>query len=197
MRKLIVSMNVTLDGFMSGSDCGLDWHFKSWTNEMAASLCRQLAEADTILLGRITYTAMATYWNAKALHTSCSREDIVFTEMMNRYSKVVVSRTLTTATWNNAVLINGNLAAAIRHLKQQSGKDIIVYGSGQLLSALVHMNLVDEYRLWIHPVAIGKGKPLFSSSLHVQQPMELMKTEIFGSGVVLLYYKCKQAAANF
>ncbi len=191
MRKLIVSMNVTLDGFMSGPDCGLDWHFKSWTSEMGASLCRQLAEADTILLGRVTYTAMANYWNAKALQVSCSREDVLFTEMMNCYSKVVVSQTLKTATWNNTALINGNLAEEIRYLKQQNGKDIILYGSGKLFSALVDLKLVDEYRLWVHPVAIGKGKPLFSN-LRIQS-LELLKAETFGSGVVILHYQCKQA----
>ena len=196
MRKLIVSMNVTLDGFMSGPDCGLEWHFESWNSQMATSFCRQLAEADTILLGRVTYTAMAAYWNAKALSISCSREDIVFTEMMNRYAKVVVSHTLATAKWNNSIVINGNLAEEIRHLKQQTGKDIIVYGSGKLLSHLVRLNLVDEYRLWIHPVAIRNGKSLFSN-LQIQS-LELMTTETFDSGVVILYYRCKQAATpNF
>ena len=84
MRQLIVSMNMTLDGFMSGPDRGLDWHFTSWTEEMAESACEELSRADTILLGRITYDAMASYWPQQAAHALYSREDVAFADMMNR-----------------------------------------------------------------------------------------------------------------
>ena len=184
-------MNVTLDGFLSGPHCELDWHFQHWTSKMAEALTMQLACADTILLGRATYTAMAEYWPAKALALSCSREDLAFAEMMNRYAKVVVSKSPIATTWRNTRVLNGNLEAGIRLLKKMRGRDIIVYGSGRLASALLELGLVDEYQLWLHPVAIGAGKPLFGS-MHPAQQLQLMKAQIFSSGVVLLSYRCKQ-----
>ena len=101
MRKLIVSMNVTLDGFMSGLNCELDWHFDKWTTEMAERLGEQLSEADTIVLGRVTFNAMAKYWSFKATDLSLPREDIAFADMMNSYKKLVVSRTHTVVPGNN------------------------------------------------------------------------------------------------
>src|SRR5882762_1112837 len=104
MRKLIVSMNMTLDGYMSGPDCELDWHFQSWNEEMAASASEQLAQADTILLGRVTYLAMAAYWSSKVASLSTPRADIDFADMMNSYNKIVFSKTLPAVGWSNSRL---------------------------------------------------------------------------------------------
>ena len=87
-------MNVTLDGYFSGPHCELDWHFTSWTKEMGDALCNQLAQADTILLGRVTYNAMAAYWPLKMADPSCRGEDFAFANMMNSYSKIVFSKTI-------------------------------------------------------------------------------------------------------
>lgn len=187
MRKVIVSMNVTLDGFMSGPDCELDWHFQSWTNDMADSLYEQLSKADTILLGRITYNAMAKYWPFKAKDLSFPREDIAFAEMMNNYTKLVFSKTLLKASWNNSILVTGDVEEEIAKLKKGPGKDMIIYGSGKVVTALINSGLVDEYQLWIHPVLIGTGKPLFKN-LHEKIPMKLFKTKTFANGVTILYY---------
>lgn len=190
MRKLIVSMNVTLDGFMSGPNCELDWHFQSWTTEMAEALCEQLDKADTILLGRITYTAMAKYWPSKAMDLTYPREDIAFAEMMNQYTKIVFSKTLVTTGWCNSRLVKDKLADEIVKLKRQHGKDMIIYGSGKLVSALMKLDLIDEYHVWVHPVVIGKGKPLFKN-LQNRMHLELSKAKTFHSGVVLLSYTYK------
>lgn len=192
MRKLIVSMNVTLDGFMSGPNCELDWHFQSWTAEMAEALCEQLDRADTILLGRRTYAAMAKYWPSKAMDLSFPREDIAFAEMMNHYTKIVFSKTLKTTGWCNSRLVKGNPEDEIVKLKQQGGKDMIIYGSGKLVSALIKSDMVNEYQIWVHPEVIGKGKPLFKN-LHNSMRLELLKTKTFRSGVVLLFYTCKHS----
>lgn len=181
-------MNVTLDGFMSGPDCELDWHFKSWTSEMAETLCEQLNKADTILFGRVTYMAMARYWPSKAMDLSCPREDLAFVEMMNRYTKIVFSKTLEKAEWNNSRLVKENIADEIVKLKKQTGKDIIIYGSGKIVSTLIQLGLVDEYQIWVHPVLLGKGKPLFKSLQH-RLRLELFNIKTFCSGVVLLLYK--------
>jgi len=187
MRKLIVSMNTTLDGFLSGPDCELDWHFKCWTEEMAEAACEQLSKADTILLGRVTYCAMARYWPSKAADLSFAREDIAFADMMNTYTKIVFSKTLPFPEWNNSRLVRGHLAKEIACLKQQRGRDIITYGSGSLVTALMQLDLIDEYQIWVHPVLLGKGRPFFS--LQDTLSMRLFDTKTFRSGVVLLWYK--------
>jgi dihydrofolate reductase len=188
MRKLIVSMNVTLDGFMAAPDCSLDWHFKSWTSEMAATLCDEFNKADTILMGRVTYTAMARYWPSKMLDCHHPREDILFAEMMNRYRKVVFSRTLATADWHNSTLLKGNMLREVRLLKKQQAKNIMIYGSGTIVAALMQARLVDEYQIWVHPVALGRGKPLFKNARQ-QLYLQLKQTKPFSSGVVLCYYQ--------
>lgn len=182
-------MNVTLDGYMSGPDCELDWHFRSWTDGMAETLCEELSKADTILLGHVTYSAMAKYWASKAIDPSFPREDIAFAEMMNIYTKVVFSKTLTMPEWNNSVVVKGNIPDEVGRLKNQPGKSIMLYGSGKVASALMKSGLVDELHLWVHPVLIGKGKRLFKGQKNIGNlKLNLLKTKTFGSGVIILYY---------
>src|SRR5688572_29446129 len=97
MRKVIASINVSLDNYMSGPNCELDWHFQRWGPDLALSFCQQLSTADTILLGRVTYCAMALYWPQKAQDLSFPREDIAFADMMNNHTKVVFTKTLTSS----------------------------------------------------------------------------------------------------
>ena len=182
MRKLVVSMNITLDGFISGPHCELDWHFKHWTSKMAEALARQLSRADTIVLGRVTYCAMAKFWMSKSGDPGLPREDLAFADMMNRYRKIVFTKTIHEASWNNAEVINGSLQKEITLLKKQLGRDMIVYGSNKLVSSLIRFNLVDEYTLWVHPVFLGKGKPLFNGAGKLA--MNLLNTETFPSGVI-------------
>lgn len=188
MRKIIVSMNVTLDGFMAGENCELDWHFYYWNEEMAEAASEQLSRADTILLGRVTYNAMAKYWPSKTNDLSFPREDMAFAEMMNSYNKIVFSNTLTVPEWHNSRLVKHNIRNEIIKLKQNPGRDIIIYGSGLLISALIQWGLIDEYALWIHPVVLGKGKSLFRG-LQDKLMLELVKTKKFSSGVVIFYYR--------
>ena len=181
-------MNITLDGFMAGPNCELDWHFNYWNEEMSECACEQLSCADTILLGRVTYGVMAKYWPSKARDLSFPREDIAFADMMNSYTKIVFSKTLTTPEWNNTKLLNGNIAAEIVHLKQQPGKNLIIYGSGKVVASLIQLGLIDEYHIWVHPVILGKGKPMFKD-LPEKLNLTLLKTKTFDSGVVILYYE--------
>lgn len=187
MRKLIVSMNVTLDGFMSGPNCELDWHFQSWNTEMADVLHDQLLMADTILLGSTTYKAMARFWPLKATDLSFARGDIAFANMMNNYKKMVFSRTLKKPTWNNSELVNGDPREEIVKLKGTPGKDMIIYGSGKIVDAIAGSGVIDEYQLWVHPVLLGEGKPLFTNLIQRLQ-FTLFKTKTFSSGVIILYY---------
>ncbi|HEX6429240.1 MAG TPA: dihydrofolate reductase family protein [Niastella sp.] len=190
MRKVIVSINVTLDGFMAGPQCELDWHFKSWNEEMARATAEQLSKADTILLGGITYRGMAQYWNTNPVNMIRPREDLDFASMLNSYPKVVFSKSMSTVTWNNARLAKRDISEEVNELKHRNGKDMIVYGSGKIVAALTKLGLVDEFRMWVHPVVIGCGKPVFKELTHILD-LELYKTETFSSGVVILFYTVK------
>ena len=187
MRKLIVSVNVTLDGFMAGPNCELDWHFSRWTAEMAEIQSRQLSCADTILLGRVTYNAMAAYWSAVRCDLRFPREDLAFAGLMNSRQKVVFSRTVKELPWENSVQICGNLGSEVYKLKKQDGNDIIIYGSSKLIGGLIKLGIIDEYILWMHPVMLGTGKPLFSKTKKFTN-MRLSNAQQFNSGVVLLHY---------
>ncbi len=191
-RKIIVSLNISLDGFISGPRNELDWHFNYWDAEMAEVLGQELHRADTLLLGRITYEAMAGHWPVKLLDLQQPREDIAFAEMMNAYRKVVVSNTIQILRWPNSRLINGNVSKAIRTLKAETGKDIMVYGSGQLVNTLWKGQWIDELQLWLHPILLGSGKSLFDNISH-RPLLHLQHSRHFESGVVFLKYSVKKS----
>lgn len=195
MRKLIVSMNVTLDGFMAGPDCELDWHFSYWNDEMADYAARELSKADSILLGRVTYCAMAKYWPARSRDFYCPRQDIAFADMMNNYQKIVFSKTLRTAEWNNSAIIRDDIGNAVARLKRAPGKSMMTYGSGQMVTSLMARDLVDDFQLWIHPVTIGKGKRFFRSAKNTHR-LSLLQTKTFTSGVILLHYTHSPGTSN-
>lgn len=184
-------MNITLDGFLSGPHCELDWHFQHWNRGMGEQLMMELSTASTVLLGRNTYLAMSRYWPGKELDPFCPREDIAFAALLNAYPKLVYSNTLERAEWRNSRIIRGDISPEIRKLKSklsETDKDIMIYGSGKLVRALVQQGLIDEYHLWIHPVLLGDGKPLFPLMPRTDR-LELTGARTFGSGVVLLQYE--------
>ncbi|QHS54551.1 dihydrofolate reductase [Mucilaginibacter sp. 14171R-50] len=185
MRKLIVSMNVSLNGFMAGPHGELDWHASYWDEEMARVTASQLGDADTLLLGRITYCAMAPYWSALQANAFGARVDMDYADLINRCQKVVFSKTLNAVSWQNSRLAQRSLSKEIKALKAAAGKSIVVYGSGKLVWALNRLNLVDEYRIWVHPVLLSKGRPLFKTKINIRP----YKTSVFNTGVVLIYYK--------
>lgn len=183
-------MNITLDGYLSGPHCELDWHFERWNRGMGEKLMRELGTVDTVLLGRTTYLAMAKYWTGKEMDPFCPREDIAFAAMLNGYPKFVFSNTLEKAEWRNSRIIKGNVKTEIKKLKKiQPGqeKGIMIYGSGKLVTELVKLGLIDEYHLWVHPILLGKGKSLFNA-IQNKELLRLTGTQTFSSGVVLLQY---------
>jgi dihydrofolate reductase len=187
MRKIIVSINVTLDGFMAGPQGELDWHFPLWNDEMSEFAYEQLCMMDSILLGRVTYQAMAGFWPLELAHASGDQKHRAYAGMMNDYTKIVFSKTLAAPQWKNTRVVNRNIAQEIARLKQQPGLDMIVYGSGSIITKLMRLSLIDEYVLWVHPIVLGKGKPLFKA-LPDRHLLKLLKTKTFSSGVVILYY---------
>lgn len=187
MGKLIVSMNLTIDGYLAGANGELDWHCCHWTSDMSDTFCNNMACAGAILLGRKTYEAMMAYWSAKIKDPFCDPDEYAFAVIIDTYPKIVFSNTLGRVKWKNTRLLSGLPEEQISLLKNSSDKNIVVYGSGQLVDALIRANLADEYQLWLHPVVLGSGKQLFSAP-H-ERSLELVKSETFSSGVILLYYR--------
>lgn len=184
MRKIIVSMNVTLDGFMAGTDGELDWHFPLWNDEMSVYFCDQLGKTDTILLGRVSYECMARYYPDKTFNGL----ELEYADMMNNHNKVVFSQTLEEASWHNTRLVKENIGEEVKKMKRSPGKDMIIYGSSSIVKSFIRDGLVDELQIWVHPVFIQQGVPMFrdmEENIH----LELVRTRSFSSGVVMLGYR--------
>ena len=156
---------------------------KFWNDEHAKYAHDQLFASDALLLGRVTYEGFAATWP--------SMEDFEgdFAVRMNTLPKFVVSTTLDEPLeWNNSTLIKGNVAEEVSKLKQQPGQDILMYGSAGLMHTLMQHDLIDEYRIWVHPVVVGSGKRLFRDGID-QTALKLADAKTFGSGAVVLSYQ--------
>jgi dihydrofolate reductase len=183
MRKLTVFNFTTLNGFFKGADGDVSWHkHGAEENEYAAANLKP--GGNTLLFGRVTYEMMAGYWpTSEAL-----KNDPAVAGGMNNAEKIVFSRTLKKAEWNNSTLVKGDLKDEIKKLKQTRGKDMTVLGSGSIVTQLAELNLVDEYQIMIDPVVLGSGTPIFNKINH-SLDLKLTQTKIFKSGVILLCYK--------
>jgi dihydrofolate reductase len=181
MRKIILSQMVTLDGLFGGPNGELDWH--TFDDEFAAYANAQNAATDTMLFGRKTYEFMASYWTTP----EALRDDPETTRQMNSGAKVVFSKTLDKADWENTRLVKTDLVEEVKRLKAQSGKAMVIFGSGQIVSALTPHRLIDEYHMFVCPWILGRGQVLFTG---VDQPVKLtlLESKQFKSGLMLLNY---------
>jgi len=176
MRKVVVTMFVSLDGVMEEPA----WTMPYWNDEIAKFKLDELMATDTHLLGRVTYQGFAAAWPSRT-------DEQGFADRMNSLPKYVVSTTLEKVEWNNSRLIKANVAEEVSKLKQQPGQDILVAGSATLVQTLMHHDLIDEYRLLTYPVVLGSGKRLFRDGS--KAALKLVETRAFSSGVVLLRYQ--------
>ena len=177
---------VTLDGFFEGPNKELDWHIVDEEfNEYAIDL---LSNVDAILFGRLTYQLMADYWPAAATNPSTSKSDLEIADKMNNLPKIIFSKTLQRVEWNNSRLVKENIAEEILKMKQQPGKDMVIFGSGSIVSSFMQLGLIDEYRIIVNPVVLGNGKPLFKG-VNDKHNLKLLKTRVFSSGIVILFYE--------
>jgi len=176
MRKLVVSEFVTLDGVIEDPA----WTFPYRSEEQERYKFAELKAADALLLGRVTYEGFAAAWPQMAEQTG------EYGAMMNGYPKYVASTTLDTVEWN-ASLLKGEIAEEVAGLKRQAGRDILVFGSGRLVETLLRHDLVDEYRLLVFPLVLGRGRRLFPEGPVIT--LELVEAKSFNSGVVALTYR--------
>ncbi len=179
MRKLVAAINMTIDGFC-------DHTAISPGEEIHQHYTDLLNAADAILYGRVTYQLMQ-FWQPLIKNPSGEKSMDDFATAIDNVPKVVFSHTLKNTEWDSARLANKPIEEEVEELKQQSGKDIFV-GSPGLIVALTQLHLIDEYQLCVHPVIAGKGLPLFKN-IHDSVNLKLLKTKIFDSGAVILYYE--------
>lgn len=181
MRKVILDLAVTLDGFIEGLNGEVDWCIMD--EEMAFE--QFLSEIDTIIYGRKSYELWGEYTSSDKA-SECEKQTWA---LVHSKKKIVVSTTHTDPS-GEVQYINRNIEAEIRKLKQKPGKDIWLYGGASLISTFINLGLVDEYRLSVHPVVLGAGKPLFES-LHERLSLVLTDVRRYSSGVVQLVYRAR------
>ena len=184
MRKLVATEYMTLDGVMEapGGEKSLGslsgWSFLFWNDDAARFKADELNASSAFLLGRTTYQIFADAWPARTGD---------FADRMNSTPKYVVSTTLDKVEWTNAHLIKANLAEEVSKLKQQGEGDILIYGSSDLVHALMSHNLIDEYRIMVFPIVLGTGKRLFQNGSSAR--LKQVDTRALSSGIVILTYR--------
>ena len=178
MRKIIVSNLMSLDGFFEGPNKEIDWFIVD--DEFFAYAKDLLRSVDTLLFGTKTYEHMAAYW------PSAPADEIA--DKMNNLPKIVFSKSLQKADWNNSRLIRDNIQEEVSKLKAQPGKDMVIFGSASLASSLLRLGLIDEYRIILQPLLIGRGRRLFDE-MENKLRLKLQHTKLFASGVIVLYYQ--------
>ncbi len=181
MRKVIASEMVTLDGYFAGPNGEIDWF--SWNEEMARYAIDLISSVDTLLFGRVTYDLMASYWPSASPPT----EDPIIIDKMNNLPKIVFSKTLEKVEWKNTKLNKEIFADEVLGMKRQPGKNFVIYGSGSIVTAFMNLGLIDEYNLFVNPIILGRGKPLFKDLKDIHK-LKLVRTKTFSNGVVLLQY---------
>jgi dihydrofolate reductase len=183
MRMLVVFNHVSLDGYFVDMHGDMSWAHKN-DAEWQAFVEENASGGGELLFGRITYELMASYWPTPAAREN----DPKVAEHMNNLPKVVFSRTLDNPSWNNTRLVKGDIAAEVRKMKNEPGKDMVIFGSGSIVSQLVEARLIDEYQIVVHPVALGKGRTMFDG-INQKLLLKLTQTRAFGNGCVLLCYE--------
>ncbi len=188
MRKIILTEWITLDGFTAGPDNDMSFVGESFNEEMARYEDAILSQADTILLGRVTYESFAGSWPFVPDKPDVSEEEKAYARKLNAARKVVFSRTLEWAEWNNSQLVRELDPAYVASLKEEEGRDILIYGSASIVQQLTQHGLIDEYQLLVHPLILGSGKPLFKD-IKNKRKLSLASATPVSSGVLVLTYQ--------
>jgi dihydrofolate reductase len=177
MRTITAGLFMSLDGVVESPET---WHFPYFNDEMGQAVASQMAGADTMLLGRRTYQEFAGYWPNQG-------DEVPMAAVINGTQKLVASTTLQSVEWQNSSLIEGDVAAELRRLKEQPGKNIAVTGSVTLVRSLLRAGVLDELHLLVHPIVLGHGTRLFEDASDPLM-LKLIHSQTFRTGVLSLTY---------
>jgi len=186
MPKLTVFNQITLDGYFTGENGDLRWaHTRRTEDPEWHSFIEGNARSGAVLVfGRVTYDMMASYWPTP----EARKKDPVVAKQMNELPKIVFSKSLQKVEWNNTRVVKGDPATEMRKLKQGAGEDMVIFGSGSIVSQLAQAGLIDEYQLIVVPVVLGKGRSMFEG-IEQQITMKPTKSRSFRNGNILLCYE--------
>jgi dihydrofolate reductase len=198
-RRVVASTFVTLDGYMVGPDEDISWVIDGFDAEMQEDIADAMSrEADGFVFGRVTYEIFAAYWpnavpydEGDEVNPAEGKEDPRIIRALNESPKLVASRTLAGSDWHGTRVVRDGLEDEIRSLKRQPGKGISIQGSASIVQALGRADLIDEYRLFVHPVMLGAGTPLFAGGAG-RQDFELADLKRYANGVVAMTYTRKE-----
>lgn len=186
MRKLIFFMHTSLDGFVAGLNGEMDWI--NVDNEIFDFVATMTDKADTALYGRITYEMMQSYWPTAGQHPNASKHDKEHSAWYNKVLKIVLSKTINEKALDNTIVICDQLADNINKIKKQDGKNILIFGSPGASQALLNQGLIDEFWLFVNPIILGKGMPLFKD-INATTKLKLAESKTFACGVIALHYE--------
>lgn len=177
MRKIVAGLFISLDGVVERPD---QWHFPYFSDEMGAVIGEQMAAADTMLLGRKTFEEFASFWPEQGPEVPAS-------EFINGSQKIVVSNTLKQVDWQPTTIVSGDVNGQLTALKDQPGQEIAITGSPTLVRSLLRDGVLDELRLLVHPIVVGKGLRLFDGAEETTS-LELLSTRTIANGVMYHVY---------
>jgi|SRR5436190_668292 len=190
MRKIISFMHISLDGFVAGPNGELDW--AKVDEEIFDHVGKRISEGDTALYGRVTYQLMESYWPTAADKPTATKHDIEHSKWYSKVHKVVLSKTLKDSGLGYTTIISNNLTDRINEIKQQAGPDILLFGSPTATHSLMKLNLIDGYWLFVNPIILGQGIPLFAGinpdNYQDKIKLKLLTTRQFTCGVTELNY---------
>jgi dihydrofolate reductase len=184
MRRLMVFENVTLDGYFTDAKGDMSWAHRGGDPEWDAFTTENAKGGGEMLFGRVTYDLMKSYWPTPA----AAKDNPVVAEQMNSLPKVVFSRSMDKASWSNTKIVKGDIAAEVRKMKNAAGRDMVLMGSGTIVSQLAPEGVIDEYQVVVHPLVLGKGRTLFEG-IKETLALKVTKTRAFRNGNVLLSYE--------
>ncbi|MBK9250085.1 MAG: dihydrofolate reductase family protein [Ignavibacteria bacterium] len=189
MRKLIFFMHTSLDGFVAGVNGELNW--AKLDEEMFDFVATMTAQADTALYGRVTYELMQSYWPTAGNKPNASKHDKEHSAWYAKVAKVVLSTTMSEEGLENTTVIGDHLADNINSIKNQDGKNILIFGSPRASHSLLHLGLIDEFWVFVNPILLGIGMPLFKGVTEITK-LNLLESITFPCGVIALHYETKR-----
>lgn len=185
MRKIISFMHISLDGFVAGPNGEMNWI--KVDEEIFDHVGKRIGESDTALYGRVTYEMMENYWPSAGDKPNASKHDIEHSSWYKKAHKVVLSKTMKDSALSNTTIIGDDLSERINEIKQQAGPDILLFGSPTATHSLIQQNLIDGYWLFVNPIILGQGIPLFAD-IKDKIKLQLLNIRQFSCGVTALDY---------
>jgi dihydrofolate reductase len=185
MRQIVLSLHISLDGFVAGLKGEMDWI--RFDQELFDLVGKFTDEADTALFGRVTYQMMENYWPAAADKPDATKHDIEHSQWYNSVDKIVLSRTMKSKGSDKTRFVSSNINEEIIQLKNMEGRNILIFGSPTVAQYLMSYNLIDQYWLFVNPVILGQGIPLFPGIMD-RIDLKLLQTKVFPYGVAGLNY---------